>query len=556
MWLKNGKGWGMSRPNPFVLAVGLLLIVAAFGGLPLVKGGLYLDAHEGDSYHFLDILLRIEAGLIPHVDFPTPLGLLAFYPISVFMSAGFTAGQATILGQLSVALILLPLVVYVGVTRLSRPLAWLFGLLTLGLAVSLSYGGANGGASISMHYNRWAWAVSFVAVALALLPASGRDRPVLDSALIGLLGGVLAMIKATYFVALAPGIAVAVLMRWRGAGMISAILGGFVVALVVTVAFGPSIWPAYVSDLVTVLRSDVRPFVGVPLNTIISGASFVGITVLGVAMALMVRRSGQDAAGLAVLLLVPGFIYVTYQNFGNDPQWIWLLGIVIFALRPAPETTEVAGHDLRLVMGGAAWVALALNFPSIVANVTSTANHAAFDTSRFIPMLPREMGHQDIYIRKDRAYTMTAQVHLDREQDEWAEFSDTVQREPLIAFEGVTLPQCEWMAGSRAYFERLSRDLVEAGFGAGSQLYVTDILSAFWMFGPFDTLEGGAPWYYGGLTGLENADYVLIPKCSFVARVRGIMVEDLQTANATYDLVRDNALYALFAVDFDRGDQE
>ena len=76
------------------------------------------------------------------------------------------------------------------------------------------------------------------------------------------------------------------------------------------------------------------------------------------------------------------------------------------------------------------------------------------------------------------------------------------------------------------------------------------------MFGPFDTLEGGAPWYYGGLTGLENADYVLIPKCSFVARVRGIMVEDLQTANATYDLVRDNALYALFAVDFDRGNQE
>ena len=68
----------MSRPNPFVLAAGLLLFVAVFGGLPLLKGGLYLDAHEGDSYHFLDILLRIDAGLVPHVDFPTPLGILAF----------------------------------------------------------------------------------------------------------------------------------------------------------------------------------------------------------------------------------------------------------------------------------------------------------------------------------------------------------------------------------------------------------------------------------------------------------------------------------------------
>ena len=545
----------MSRPNPFVLAVGLLLIIAIFGGLPLLKGGLFLDAHEGDSYHFLDILLRIEAGLVPHIDFPTPLGLLAFYPISAFIDAGFPAGQATILGQLSMALILLPLVVYVGVSRLSSPLAWLFGLLTLGLAVSLSYGGANGGASISMHYNRWSWSISFVAIALALLPAIGRERPVFDGALVGFLGGVLAMIKATYFVALAPGIAVAILMRWRGAGMISAVLGGLVVAIVITAAFGPSIWPAYLGDLVTVLNSDVRPFVGVPLNTIISGASFVGITVLGVAMALMVRRSGQDAAGLALLLLVPGFIYVTYQNFGNDPQWIWLMGIVIFALRPAADTTQVAGHDLRLAMGGAAWLALALNFPSIVGNVTSTGNHAAFDTSRFIPMLPPDMGHQDILIRKDRAYTMTAQVHLDRELDEWAAFSEIVERDPLTEFEGVTFPQCEWMAGSRAYFERLSQDLVEAGIGAGSQLYVTDILSAFWMFGPFETLEGGAPWYYGGLTGLENADYVLIPKCSFVARVRGIMIEDLQAADASFGLVRDNALYALFSVDFERGVQ-
>ena len=37
--------------------------------------------------------------------------------------------------------------------------------------LALSYGGATSGATISMHYNRWAWAVTFVALALALLPA-------------------------------------------------------------------------------------------------------------------------------------------------------------------------------------------------------------------------------------------------------------------------------------------------------------------------------------------------------------------------------------------------
>ena len=68
----------MSRPNPFVLTAGFLLFIGVFGGLPLLKGGLYLDTHEGDSYHLLDILLRIDAGLTPHLDFPTPIGFLAF----------------------------------------------------------------------------------------------------------------------------------------------------------------------------------------------------------------------------------------------------------------------------------------------------------------------------------------------------------------------------------------------------------------------------------------------------------------------------------------------
>ena len=542
----------MSRPNPFVLAAGLLLFVAVFGGLPLLKGGLYLDAHEGDSYHFLDILLRIDAGHVPHVDFPTPLGILAFLPISSLIEAGQTAGRATILGQLAVAAVLFPLVVYVGVSRLSRPVAWAFGVLTLGLAVSLSYGGPNGGASISMHYNRWAWALSFVAIALAVLPARGRERPLLDGAVIGVLGAALALLKATYFVALGPGVLVAVAMRWRGAGVVSAVIGGLVVAGAVTFAYGFGFWAAYLGDLFTVLRSDVRPFVGVPLNTIISGSGYLAITTLGVAAALMVRRAGHEASGLALLLLVPGFVYVTYQNFGNDPQWIWLVALLLFALRPVEGQAEAAGHDLRFVMGGAAWVALALNFPALVVNAVSTSNHAAFDTSRFIPMLPPEMGHPDIFIRSDRAYTMTAQVDMDREMAEWAGYATLVEREPLDVFEGVTIPQCEWMAGSRAYFERLSEDLIEAGIAEGSQLFVTDILSAFWMFGPFDVLEGSAPWYYGGLTGLENADYVLIPKCSFVARVRGIMVADLAASGAGFDLVRDNALYALFSVDYAR----
>ena len=60
--------------------------------------------------------------------------------------------------------------------------------------------------------------------------------------------------------------------------------------------------------------------------------------------------------------------------------------------------------------------------------------------------------------------------------------------------------------------------------------------------------ENGAPWYYGDLSGLDNSDYVLIPKCGFVGRVRSVMIDDLNASDRDFELVRDNDLYALFSV--------
>ncbi|MDD9977951.1 MAG: hypothetical protein OXQ30_09510 [Boseongicola sp.] len=79
-------------------------------------------------------------------------------------------------------------------------------------------------------------------------------------------------------------------------------------------------------------------------------------------------------------------------------------------------------------------------------------------------------------------------------------------------------------------------------------MFTTDILTAFWLFGPFDPLQDGAPWYYGDLSGIENANYVLVPKCSFVDRVFGIMLDELNAADLDLVLVRNNELYALYQV--------
>ena len=539
----------MSRPNPFVLAAGLLLFCAVFGGLPLLKGGLYLDTHEGDTYHLLDILLRTASGGTQHVDFSTPLGFLAILPISALIDAGFSTGMAFILAQLLMAGLMLPVVVYAASTRFETTFAWAFGLLTLLLVISLSFGGTSGGTSISMHYNRWVWALAFVAIALAVLPVQGPERMRLDCILIGVLGAVLALMKITYFVGLAPGVALAVALRWRLSGLVFVAIGGLTVALLATLIQGFGFWAAYLGDLRLVVGNEVRPSVGGSLDRIIAGAPFLGATLLGLAAFFLLRQREDSSAAFAFLLLVPGFIYVTRQNFGNELLWLWLVGFLMLALRPETGQVVAGRFDLRGLMQGVAIAAFAMTFPSLVSHATSTVRHASYAESRFLPIIPGFRGEQDIFIRNDRANSMTAQIHRDREVESWVRYADVVGRAPLHTYQGMTFPHCEWMAGSRAALERMAEDLAEAKLPPGSQLFTTDNLSALWLFGDFAPLQGGAPWYYGGLKGLENADYLVIPKCAFVSRVRGIILRHLKDAEREFTLVRENEILALYRVD-------
>ena len=128
----------MSRPNPYLLIGTLLVFIAGFGGLSVIQSGLYLDTHEGDTYHLLDILFRMEQGLQPHVDFVTPLGLLSFLPIVLLMQAGLGVGTAIVWSQVAVALILWPIAAYVAIGRLPRRTAYALGCLVLGLLLALT----------------------------------------------------------------------------------------------------------------------------------------------------------------------------------------------------------------------------------------------------------------------------------------------------------------------------------------------------------------------------------------------------------------------------------
>lgn len=530
----------MSGPNPVVFCGTLVAATVAVTAVFLSKGALHIASHEGDTYHLLDILFRLERGETPHVDFVTPLGILSFAPILAFLEAGLGVGRAFLLAQGALALALLPVLAYAALTRLPSWLAWVFAGATLTLVLALTWGGASSAISVSMYYNRWAWAVAFVVVLVAVVPARGRGHPILDGFIVGVGGGLLLLLKATYFVALAPLLLFAILSFHGGRAFIWSLAGGIFVAAAATAAFGVTFWQDYMADLVNVAGSEVRPNPGVPFRDIVADPQHISGVLLGFAAVIALSKARQEKRARAMFFLVGGAVYVTFQNFGNDPQWL-----VLFAVLIATFAGEASGRP-RAALQAISVAAAALIFPSMLNMALSPFEHLGQARSEYRPLLPGRAGHADIVGRIDRASAFVAEVDLTRSDPRYAGFAEAARRPERLIFEGVEIPHCNLLGGLASRFEMIADSLVEDGVEEGASIFTTGVVSAWWLFGPFEPLRGGAPWYYGDLTGLPNADYVLIPKCSYNDRIRRIIVEELRAADVSLTLVADNDLYALF----------
>lgn len=538
----------MSRPNPLVLFSILLVTLLGCSWFGLRHGALLISGYEGDTFHLLDILFRMEQGLVPHVDFMTPLGVLSFLPIEFFLTRGYGIGQAILWSQVLVAFLLFPAIFYTAWSRLTPKTGYFFGWFIVTLVLALSFGGSEPGLSISMHYNRWAWAVGSLVIVLAFAPARGRDMPLIDGVLLGLGLSFFVFLKATFFVALLPGIAVVLFMKKRWTVVAAAVVTGALVALGALVLMGFEFWLRYVGDLLTVFRSEVRPHAGTPFMELLSQASTIATTAVGLMILLLIGRAGHRAEALGLLLLIPGCFFITYQNFGNDPKWLVAMIALMVVLRPAPGERVVHGMDIHTGLTALSAAAVLIFLPSAMTLAMSPLRHSAQDISMYEPMLPALPQHADIMVRTDRANTMTAMVELDVPGSAWFKYREVVGRADAEALFGVPLPACELQAGTMAWLREISGDLADANLPSGSQLFVTDIIAAFWLFGDFAPLKDGAPWYYGNLSGMANADYVLAPKCGFVPRARALMVDELEASDYLLTPIRDNELYVLYAV--------
>lgn len=493
--------------------VGLLLVLAL---LAASSGGLYFAKHETDMLHLIDIVERRAAGEFPHLGFMTPLGIWAFEPFVLLRKAGLDLGAALVWGQIGFALLLMPAAWWAGVSRMPTVQAIALGTLVLLLAAGMVNGGTDTKVTLSMHYNRWAWALAFLPLTLAVLPRQ-KGPAWADGVVTGLAMAALALMKATYFAGFAPAVAVGYMLRrdWTALGVALGV--GVLVFLLVTLQFGIGFWAAYLGDMLTVARSEVRAAPGVTKSELLTGPAFLAGTALGLYTIISLRtKSRGNPLGTIMALFFAGGLYVTWQNYGNDPMWLLLWGLLLLSL-------PVEAHRWhKAPLTGV--VALALIAPVALNIGWSPVRHLLQPRAVFAPLFPGQGERADISAVSVRMSNMLAQVPL---------YGDA--------------KSCTLQGGAVAWMRGMVDELETAGL-AREPVFVADIFNYLWLFGEVPRLSDGAPWYYGGLPGVDEAELLLVPTCPIDNGVRDEVMAAVGARAVSLDSVLETERMQVFRI--------
>lgn len=484
----------------------LLAFLAVQVVLTVLTAGVRFTRHEGDMMHLAELILRIAAGEVPHLDFMTPIGDLAVRPMAWALAllgpAGITGlGSAMLWGQLIVAAAILPGVAWTAASRMDFRTGIVFGVIVLGLVTGLVHGSSLPHLSLSMHYNRWCWALAWLVVVLTVVPAGRGRAAAVDGLVIGLCLAAMALIKASYAVALVLPVVLGLLVQGRVRVLWVGLIAGLAVWAVYAIAFGIGFWGAYGADLLAVLRSDIRPFPSEPLRQVVFSPLNTPATLAGLAGALLVRREAREP-GLTLLLMLPAFVYIAYQNFGNDPLWLVPLAACLLAL--APRARPEAARPMALT----ALVALLLVIAPLGNILWSPIRHLTQPRDLFRPVLAARTG-ADLMVLKLRAGPPFAM----------SPFRPGPGVEPL-RLAGETLPECKMEGGLIEEIEDEVAAFDRLGLIPGPQPYVADFQAPHWMFADLTPLPQAAPWYYAGLPGIGAARHLLVPDCPSKPAVR------------------------------------
>lgn len=528
----------------------LIALIGVATGIMLMPGKYVVTFHIGDILHALEASLRIVDGEVPHLDFMTPIGILAFAPISVFLALGFGPGASLVLANMLVSLVLLPAIIRVGTSRLQGSARWIFGAVMVVLLMAFVYGGTNPGVSFSMHYNRWAWAITFLVLITAIWPPRvGRDNPVVDAVLIGGGMAVLALMKMTFFMSFGAVVLVILLMDRQFRLLGFSALVGLAVAAGVTILFGMDYWFAYADNLLQVALHSPRPNPDRPLlQTLVDPDRKLG-TLAYLGAIILFRMTGRKRAGLILLLLASAFVYVVYQNWGNEQKWLLFLGLFLAANLPKEGVRSFFGIDARQIGKTLVVVVATTAIPTLLALSSSILGAVQVDEHTMAPY-PFAHLEQDIWLRVKGDFVLaTTSYHPTEAQLQLARTGNGNMPFAIHRFQGETLPYCGMYAGFVRYFSE-ALELISLVPGAsGAAVIMADNVNPLWLVSDVARVSGTSPWYYSGTYGFENADYFLVPSCPLLSGSRKESLQAMESTDWTFTEVGRSDQFLLYKIE-------
>lgn len=495
--------------------------------LAFAAGGLSFTSHEADMVHLVELVRRAAAGQVAHLDFMTPIGGWAVQPMALLLRAGLGLGAAMIGGQVLVSALL-----FLNVIRLAERLTLaqftVLCLVTAGLSTGVVYGATDPLVSLSMHYNRWCWSATILVVLTVTIPGKHPGTRLGDGVVVGILMAGMALTKVTFAVALAIPVILILLRAGRRETLIASLVAASLLLLGVTLIHGIGFWYAYAGDLLAVTGSANRPMPSAPWPALILSPTGTPVTlvVLGGIWALM--RAGRRDLGTALMLAYPAFVFITWQNFGNDPLWLVAVALILWVV------SDGAQGRPRTALRAVALAAAVLILPVMLNIAYSPLRHLMLPRAEFREMLP---GAPDLRMATARG------------QGAWVK--QTMIAPPgdvPTVFRGRDLPQCELTGGLIAALSRDAAALLNMEPGLDRQPLVADLFSPHWLFAGLRPLQGGTPWYYDGLPGLADATHVMVPECPADMRARARILALLEDRGVALTEVGRTADFTLYRI--------
>nr|WP_323777343.1 hypothetical protein [Amylibacter sp.] len=527
----------------FWYALFLIGLLAVLAMMRSNSGAVLIMSFDGDAIHMAQIVLRMQAGQVPHLDFLTPLGAMAFLPIVWLMDLGFGVGGAFAYAPVMIALVMLPALYWVGLSRFAPSGALALGAVFLVQMLALVHGGVAPTVTASMYYNNWCWSVGALVVALAVVPSRFNNRWILlaEPMILGVGVGFLLLTKATFAVFLLPALILALLIGRQFKMLAFSVLWSMVFLTCITLPLGGlTYWPGYVQDLMFVANSAARGQPGAPLVLmLLAPAQLVGVLAVltGIVFLRQARKSGS---ALVLLALVAGWVLITHQNWQNDPHWLIPAGVLVLALARDVELYNRFGWPLKRALQIVSVMLMTLGMPLLVTQIQSLLIHNSLRPDRFAAVF-RSPANNDLRFRgaKDGDY------RIDRP---FTALASSGAKPTVLA--GETLPDCQKSTGLVAELIETGKRLDQMPQTKGAQTLYADWINGLWLFSDTAPLTGGAPWYYGGTPGFAAAEFVVVPLCPMGQDVRRMVLSEIEQDPAlSFSEVLRNDLFILLKQD-------